>query len=399
MTTSYRSFLTAPGAPRLLASGILARLPLGISSLAILLLFREHSGSFGLAGVAVGAYSLSSAAAAPVQGALVDRLGPSRVLLPCAVGQAGLFVAVVQAAHEGVAAAALVPVAAAAGVLLPPVSACARSLWPRLDTGQAGLEAAYAVDAITQEVIWISGPLLVALMVRLESPAAALLLSASLTVAGTALFASSPLTRGAPRGGTRRSRAGPLASGPLRVLLGSIVLTGLSWGAISVGLTAVGVHAGSRQSAGVLLALLGVGSVLGGLGYGARGWGRPYGSRYRALFLLLAACVAPLVAIHSLPAAYVLALLAGFCWAPLLSCQYTLVGRAAPAGSVTEAFTWMVAAFAVGVAVGSALAGGLVDAAGIGAPFALVCACGCLAAAVTVAGRRLIEQLSPVPAL
>jgi predicted MFS family arabinose efflux permease len=216
---------------------------------------------------------------------------------------------------------------------------------------------------------------------------------------GTALFASSPLTRRAPRSDVRRSRAGALASGPLRVLLGSIVLTGLGYGAVSVGLTAAGVHAGSRQSSGVLLALLGAGSMLGGVVYGGRRWTWAHAGRYRALFLILAACVAPLVAVHSLPAAYPLALLAGVCWAPLLSCQYTLVGRAAPAGSVTEAFTWMVAAFAVGVASGSALGGGLVDAAGVGAPFALVCACGGLAAGVTVAGRRHIDQLSPVPAL
>src|ERR1700752_2525629 len=85
MLDRYRAVLSAPGCARVFATALLGRLPQGMSSLAILLLVRGRTGSYAAAGVAVGAYALSSAACAPVQGRLVDRFGRVRVLAPPAV--------------------------------------------------------------------------------------------------------------------------------------------------------------------------------------------------------------------------------------------------------------------------------------------------------------------------
>ena len=70
-----------PGAPVLLVVGILARLGIGMTPLALLLLVQQATGRYTPAAVAGGIYALAGAALSPVAGRLADRIGPSPVLL------------------------------------------------------------------------------------------------------------------------------------------------------------------------------------------------------------------------------------------------------------------------------------------------------------------------------
>jgi MFS family permease len=389
VVSAYRTLLSVPGARRLLVSAVVGRMPLGMSSLAILLLVRAHTGSFAIAGASVGAFALAGAAAAPMQGALVDRLGQPRVLLPCAALQSSLLLLLVAGAQWRLPGGALIVLAGLAGAFLPPISACARALWSEVAPGAAVREAAYALDAITQELIWILGPIVVGVVAGVVSSAAALVVSAAVTAGGTVLFAAAPLARRWQA--SSRARGSALVSSGLRALLVSVALTGVALGAGEVGLPALAVHAGSRRAAGLLLALWSLGSLMGGLAYGARRWGPSVSARYGRLLLLVGLSIAPLVVVHSLGPAIGLSVLAGLAIAPLLSCQYSLVGALAPAGGVTEAFTWNAAGLVGGIAAGSALAGWLVDGPGVSAPFALGCAAAASAGALALLGRRRLE--------
>lgn len=77
------------------AASVLARLPLGMSSLALLLLVQARTGSFGQAGAAVGCFALASAVASPARGRLADRFGPSWILLITGIAQPVALVGVV----------------------------------------------------------------------------------------------------------------------------------------------------------------------------------------------------------------------------------------------------------------------------------------------------------------
>jgi len=364
-------------------------------SLAILLLIRGHTGSFAIAGIAVGAFALANAAVAPVQGALVDRLGQPRVLGFCSGGQSVLLVLLVVAAQERLPSLLLVALVGLAGALVPPSMACARALWPQIAPDRRTLDAAYALDAITLEAAVVLGPLLVVAAVALASAAAAVLLCAAITLAGTAAFISSPLSRQWRSIGRRESRAGALASPDLRRLLVSVALFGFWWGALLVGLPALAVHAGSRDASGVLLALVSVGGVIGGLLYGARTWRIPVATRYWVLLLALAVLLAPLVLARTLAAAIPFCLLAGLAMTPMLACQNTLVGAVAPVGTTTEAFTWTTAATFGGIAAGSVVAGSLVAPVGVGAPFAAACAATALAATLSAFARLHEDKPRP----
>jgi Major Facilitator Superfamily len=387
----YRELLGTPGFARLLVSSVLGRLPSGMFSLAILLLVHARTHSFLAAGVAVGAFALAGALAGPLLGAVVDRVGQTRVLTAAALTQGVLLVGLVTAAQAGAPVAAIVAVAALAGSVQPPIAGCVRALWSQLAPDGEALETAYALDATTQEVIWTVGPLLVGSTAVLLSPAAAVLACALITVCGTAYFATSEVSRGWRSDARERSQASALASRGLRALLATAVPAGVVVGAVEVGLPALAVAHGARFSSGPLLALFSVGSMIGGLAYSAVSWRRAVGLRYVTLLLLMAVCVAPLIAANGVSAAYPLSVVAGLGVAPMLSCQFSLVGALAPAGSATEAFTWHRGATIAGMAAGSTLGGSLVDAHGAGGAFALGCASVALASALALLWRGRID--------
>jgi MFS family permease len=386
----YRALLSTPGFLRLLVSSVLGRLPLGMFSLAILLFVQRQTGSFTTAGITVGAFALAGALAGPPLGALVDRLGQTRVLVGAAFAQGALLVALVLAVRIGAPLPTLIGVAALAGAALPPIAGCTRALWAAFAAGET-LQTAYALDATTQEVIWTSGPLLVGAAAGFASPAAAVLLCAALTVGGTLAFASSALSRDWRAPARARGHASALTSPALCWLLGSIALAGVVIGAIEVGLPALALEQHARWAAGPLMALFSLGSMAGGLVYSAIAWRGSPARRYVRILLAMALAVAPLLAAPSLAGAFLCSALAGIGVAPMISCQFSLVGALAPQGTTTEAFAWHRAATVAGMAGGSSLGGSLIDSHGAGAAFAVGCAGVALAFMLAALARGRIE--------
>ena len=125
----------------------------------------------------------------------MDRVGARRVLVPLACVHALSLGAIVGFAELGAADRGPARCAASsAGSPIPPTSSVLRSLWtdllePRLH------QAAYALDSTMIEVIFISGPLLTAVIAAVTSPAGALIVSAVAVVAGTTIFTALPPTQ------------------------------------------------------------------------------------------------------------------------------------------------------------------------------------------------------------
>lgn len=380
---AYLNFLHRPYAFRLLGGTLLGRLPNGMGALAIVLFARAHGGGYTLAGTLSALYGLAMAAGQPVLGRAMDRFGQPRILASGAVAAAAGFALL--------AAVGLRPLpfavggVALAGFATPPLEAGLRALWPSVLSGPAEVQAAYALDAAAQEILFTVGPLLV-IVAAAVSKEVALLFTGLLGVAGTLVVTSSRPSRawrGEPGGG---HWAGPLRSHGIRVLIGTFTFVGVALGVISV---AVVTYADARHVAyasGLLLALMPAGAFIGGVVYGRR---PRYGPAYRRLVVLMAGLAAgylPLMWAPPISVMSVLALLAGVCLAPTLACAFTLVDALAPRGTVTEAFAWLVTAFGVGSAAGAALAGMAGDAAGVHGAFAVAGASGVLALLVLLAG-------------
>jgi MFS family permease len=393
--TSFRSVLSIPGSARLFASGLLARLPQGMGSLAILLLVHGTTRSYAAAGVAVGAYALANAAIAPLQGRLVDRFGRLRVLVPSGVAQGATLLALVLAAHVQAPTVVLVLVCGLAGALQPPYAPTVRAMLREVVHDPGTREAAYALDSVAQELIWITGPLVVAVVISASSPTGAVLVVAAMAVIGSLVFVSSPLTRNRVPEADHAHRRAALSSPALRTLLGPVFLIGMALGAVEVGLPSLALHAHARWASGPLLALWSVGSIAGGLWYGSRSWRIPLLSRYRNLLAAGVLCTAPLIFARSVPVGLIGSLLAGLTTAPMFSCQYALVGRTVNPGSETEAFAWVAGALISGIAAGSAAAGAVIGPTGVSGPFELACLATAVAALLALRTQVASPEVHP----
>jgi MFS family permease len=389
----YARVLRAPDVARLLGAAVLARMPIGIDSLAMVLFVRAQTGSFATAGLVAGAFGIGSGLMSPVQGRLIDRHGHARVMLPLAGLHAAALGALVALGLSGAPGAALVACGLAAGASIPPVGSVVRPLLPRLlGDDQNLLPTAYAVDGIAIEMVFITGPLLTAVIVSVGSPAAALLVSCGFVVVGTLVLVSAPASRAWQPSGSDHERhlLGALTSPGVRTIVAATAPIGFALGATEVTMTAFATDHGSRAAAGALLALWAVGSGLGGLTYGAREHGSAPGARWVRIAVCFPLCSVPLVAAPSIAVMTVLAVIAGLCLAPYMAAANQLVGDVAPPGALTEAFAWPITAIAIGAAGGSAVAGAIAQSVGWREGFVAVVAAGLAAGTVAVVGRRTV---------
>ncbi len=120
---------------------------------------------------------------------------------------------------------------------------------------------------------------------------------------------------------------------------------------------------GSRALAGVLLAVWSLGSATGGIVYGARAGTLPLAQTYVVLAAILPLTFLPLALAPSIWVMPALCLVAGVAIAPLLASGNQLVVDVAPAGALTEAYTWPITALVIGLSLGNAVAGVLVESA------------------------------------
>ena len=93
MLSPYLTILRKPGAWTFSAAGTLARLPMSMVTLSIVLLVSAVYGEYALAGRIAAVYVVAQAIAAPQLAVLVDRFGQSIIMRPAlAIAAVGLVV-------------------------------------------------------------------------------------------------------------------------------------------------------------------------------------------------------------------------------------------------------------------------------------------------------------------
>jgi len=391
----YRRVMRAPHVKALVAAVLVASLPIGMGTLAIVVFIQRETGSYASAGLVAAALAGGAAAVTPLLGRLIDRAGQAAVLLPCAL-VSPLALLAIALTGAGAPVGVLAAVAFVAGGSSPPVLTCLRSMWPMLLRGGSGLiRTGLTIDALLLEAAFIAGPLTAAVLIGVASPQTALVVTAAGTLVGTLAFvAASPMRRMRGPARTDRRLLGPLRSRGLQTMLLATFPVGLLFGGFDVIAPAIGEEVSGRQSiGGVLIAVTAAGSALGGIWWGMRSTGAPARGYLRAACLLplgLAALALP----DGLPALVAFALLLGVPFAPFNAAGGELLHRLAPAGMGTESFTWITTALVSGAACGQALAGPVIEHAGW-RPATLACAAVGAAGAALLLARR--SSLAPPP--
>jgi len=367
----YAAFFRLPDVVRLLAVVLVARMPIGIMSLALLMHLRALSGSFAFAGGVVGGYMVAMACAAPVIGRIVDRRGPRGVLIVLGIAQPILLGLILFAEALRLPFSAIAPVAALTGAFAPPISTVTRTLWRHRFDDDEDRRTAFAIDTVMIEFNFTIGPALIAVILLFGTPQAALAVAWIFASCAVPLFLLSP----APRyfrvtRDVERHLLGPLTEPRLLLVYATTAALTFMFGMIEVGYPGFATGLGTPALGGALLAFCSIGSAVGGFAYGGMHFLAPV-ERQLSRFLL--AMVPPLVLQAWVSSAWLFVLLAFCCGlliAPSLTALTLLVTRRAPERYATEAFTWLSTCVVIGIGAGMAAAGQLVEAVGASSAFA-----------------------------
>lgn len=366
----YAEFLRVPDVKRMVIAAWLSRLPTGMMGLSMLLFLRDALGSFKLAGTAVGAYFIAMAISAPVQGRIIDRQGPQKLLRVTGVAQPLMLLALFMIAYFKMSFPLIVGAAILAGIFPAPITTLTRTIWRQRFTDESARKMAFSVDAVTMELCFTVGPLLVALIITLSNPSVGFLITTTMVFAAFLIFMASPaLNYWQQSSAEERHLLGPLTDPQLLLLL--VVTFGLAtaFGLLEVGYPALATSLSLPALAGVLLAVNSVGSAVGGAVYGVMRINMPL---ERQFGILLGMMVLPLLLhawVSQLLLLGIVAFIAGATIAPSIAAQSILVSRLAPQKYATEAFTWSSTFIVSGIGAGMASGGALAETYNATTPF------------------------------
>ena len=362
----YAEFVRQPDVARLLAAGLISRMPIGMVGFSMLIFLREAMGNFADAGAAVGIEFVSAAAAAPIIGRIVDRKGPRRLLHVTGVMQPLSLAATLVAAKLGMSFTVVVCFAIAAGAFSSPITTLTRTMWRHRFEREEDRRTAFALDSVTIEINFTLGPAIMAAVLAAFGATAAFATAIVMVVVSFAVFMVSPALRYFHAGdGGARHLLGPLTQPRLILIYAATFGLTVALGLMEVGYPAYGTALAAPALGGILLGVNSLGSAAGGSLYGGLHFRMPVERQFAcamglmALPLLLHATLAPL-ALFS-----VLAFAAGALIAPSIAAQSVLVSRLAPARYATEAFTWSSTCIVSGLGCGMALGGWLVENSGL----------------------------------
>ncbi|MBP2708366.1 MFS transporter [Microbispora sp. RL4-1S] len=385
---TYFGLLRRPSVIRALGGSLVGRLPTAMAALAMTLTLRAQGMDFRFAGLATGVLAVSGAIGGPLLGRMVDRWGQTYILIVSALLSClGLvLIALVPWSEPLVLAGAVI-----CGAATPPLEPCLRTLWPRL-VGQENVQRAYALDAAAQELVFIGGPLIVAAAVAVAPPEAALILAAVLCAAGVLTMATSRASREWRGEPGARDWLGPLRSRALVLLFLGLAGAGTAVGGLNIIAVGYAERHAVPGGAGTLLALSALGALAGAIAHGRRPW--PWTPTAQAVLFGAGLTVTYLLVASTAPVWIMMpiCLSTGLFLSPLLVVAFTMVDAFAPAGTVTEAFAWIITLFTTGTATGSAIAGVVMETVGIGAAAASTALVALLGTVILALCHRLPES-------
>ncbi|MBO1768099.1 MFS transporter [Allobranchiibius sp. GilTou38] len=380
--TPYRRVLAVRDARRVLLLGFLLRLPIFSAGVILTLHVVNHlHRTYTEAGLVAAAGTIAIAVSGPWRGRLLDRLGLRRVVAPSIAVNA-----VCWSIAPFVGYWALLVLSVVAGLFVVPTFSVIRQGVIAAVT-EVDRRTALSLDGIVVELAFMTGPLLVVWLATVVSTVWVLFgIEMVGVVVGVLLWWSNPPLRDTSDESAVAVPARRVEWFRLKFVLfcsaaaaSTIVLTGSD-----VSFVAAMQHWSATASLGLVLVVWSVGSVLGGLVYGAIS--RPLPPSM--LLLGLAVTTAPMALATSPWMLAGLSLLAGIFCAPTITSTVDAISRAVPPSARGEAMGWHGSSMTAGAAFGAPIGGIAIDHFGFGGGFVSVSILGVLIALLAAAGAR-----------
>lgn len=361
MLESYRRVFAHRGSAAFSATGLIARLPMSMMTLGIVILVSELTDSYGLAGQVSAAFVIGNSLVAIPHGRLADRFGQTPVLFVDAIAFAlatGLLVTSVTDDWSNPWPHVL---AALSGAAMPQVGSMIRGRWAHVVNDDQERHTAFAVEAVVDEVVFVTGPALVTFLSTLYAPQTGLLVALGLGTVGTVGLVLQPRTAPPAHPVDKTTSSDPMPWARVVPIGIAAVALGALFGALEVGTVAVAEDAGHKAASGALLAGFSFGSLIAGVVAGAISWSSSPLRRFQAGIGLLA------VGLFLLPIGFGLVVLGvvlfviGSALAPTLIAIVSLLESSTPRSRLTEAMAVFQTGISAGLAPGAFLTGLVAD--------------------------------------
>ncbi|MEU6862824.1 MFS transporter [Streptomyces sp. NPDC046876] len=393
MPSPYRAIFAAPGTRGFSAAGFIGRIPISMVGVGILTMISEITGRYAMASALTGTLALAAAAIGPQVSRLVDQYGQRRVLRPATLVSVAAVAVLLVAAAGGWPDWTLFVCAAVAGCV-PSVGSMVRARWTAIyRDSPRELHTAYSFESVVDEVCFIFGPILAIGLSTTWFPEAGPLIAAACLLVGVWLLTAQRSTE--PEAHPRSAQAdgaSALNSPGLQVLTATFVATGAIFGSIDVATLAFAEEQGAKPAASFILAIWALGSCIAGIVFGLLHLEGRTERRWVLGVCAMAVSMIPLLLAGNLPILAVALFVSGLAIAPTMITTMALIEAHVPRAKLTEGMTWISTGLAVGVALGSAVAGWVIDAAGARSGYVVSISAGAAAAAVAFAGYRRLTR-------
>ena len=394
MPSPYRALFAVPGTKGFSAAGLLGRMPLSMMGIGVVTMISQLTGRYGLAGGLSATIALAAAAIGPQISRLVDQYGQRRVLRPATLVALCAAAGLLLAAHFRWPDWVLFVCAAGIGSV-PSLGAMIRARWAALYRGTPQLHTAYSFESVVDEVCFIFGPIISIGLSTAWFPEAGPLLAACFLAAGVFWLTAQRATEPAPHPREQHGGGTALRSPGLQVLVATFAATGAIFGAVDVVTGAFADERGHKAAASLVLALYAAGSCVAGVVFGLLHFAGAPARRWLLGVCAMGVSMIPLLLVGNLPLLAVALFVAGLSIAPTMITTMSLIEEHVPRTQLTEGMTWVSTGLAVGVALGSSVAGWVIDAAGARAASGVPAVSGAVAVAVGFLGYRRLSRPAP----
>ena len=393
MLNRYREVLSLPGALAFSAAGVLARVPMAMVGISLILMVRELYGSYSLAGVISAINVIAYAACAPLVSRLVDRYGQAQVMFPAITVSAASLIGVIIAALNGAEPVILMILAGVMGATSGSMGAMVRARWAYVTDNPYELQAAYAMEAAFDELVFVLGPVLATVLASAVHATAGLWVAVTCQLIGSFAFLLQSKTQPPVSRKKDGEKLPSVMRNPAMIVLAiTFVATGAMFGALDLSVVANADAVNMSSMAGVVLASMSLGALISAVIYGAKRGSQPLWKLFIFGLVFMAIGVSPFVLAPNLIVLGVFMFIAGLAIAPTMTNVNTIVQRISPASRLTEGLTWMSTAMTVGVSLGSGVTGPVIDSSGYKGGFWVVLSAGWLMVILALFGLRRLRS-------
>jgi MFS family permease len=390
MPNPYREIFNAPGSKGFSSAGFIARLPIAMATIGIVAMLSQTHGEYWLAGAVSATFALTNAFVSPQVSRLVDRYGQSPVLIPATSFSVAAFAVLMVATRYDWPTWTLFA-AALLAASMPSMPAMVRARWTELYRDTPKLNTAFAFESVADELVYMAGSALsVGLSVALF-PEAGPLASTIFLAVGSAAFIMQRSTEPQVQPAAREGGRSAIGLRPVQILTFALVAIGTIFGASEVTVIAMSKEFGQPAAASLVLGGYAAGSLVVGLIFGAVNLKMPLSRQFAVAIGIAAATTVPLLFVPNIPLLALALFVSGVSISPTFITAFGLIERVVPAAKLTEGITWVMAGIGIGMAVGSAASGWVIDQYGAGNGFWVSIVAGATALATALLGNRQLR--------